>query len=136
MLNEDREKHIFAVAEMMYDEAKKRGMTKEEANEMFTLGLMHDIGYKFSDINSEHPKEGGEILKKLGYKYHKEVSEHGNPNAEFTTALEILNLADMSVGPTGEIVGADKRVADIGARYGKESKEYTNAVKTKERLGI
>ena len=50
---------------------------KEFIEDMFILGLLHDLGYEFAKTKLEHSEIGGTILKKNGYKYWKEVYYHG-----------------------------------------------------------
>ena len=47
MITEEREKHIFAVAELMQKYGKEKKFSDEKCNELYTLGLLHDIGYAF-----------------------------------------------------------------------------------------
>ena len=39
----------------------------------------------------------------------------------------LLNLADMTTGRHGEHAIIEQRLADIGARYGTESRQYVDA---------
>ena len=64
--------------------------------DMFYLGIVHDIGYEFVEDQPKHEKKGGEILKKLDFKYWKEVYYHGNPTIEYDSPeLMLLNYADL-----------------------------------------
>ena len=61
-MDENRVKHSLAVANKMVELNKK--LNKED---IFLIGYLHDIGYKFLRNNhdiSMHNKIGGEILKK------------------------------------------------------------------------
>ena len=123
MITEDRINHIMAVARLMKDNAEKVGLDKQE---MFTLGLLHDIGYEFGD-SEEHHILGAEILKKQNYKYYKEVLYHGKPNTEFTsTAFDLLNYADMHIDKKGNFVSFENRLKDIAERRGEDSIPYIN----------
>lgn len=123
-IDENRIKHIFSVARLMKDNAEKFGLSQEE---MFTLGLLHDIGYEFGK-SEEHHTIGGEVLEKQNYKYYKEVLYHGKPNCGYnSTALDLLNFADMSVNRLGEVVGFEKRLEDIKTRRGENSPHYQNS---------
>lgn len=46
MITENREKHIFNVARLMKEKAPLLHLNEEE---MFTLGILHDIGYEFDE---------------------------------------------------------------------------------------
>jgi len=69
MIDNDRLKHIVEVAKLMKEKAEIVGLDKEE---MFTLGILHDIGYEFGE-NNDHNFVGFEILDKQNYKYANEV---------------------------------------------------------------
>lgn len=118
MIDDNRYKHIRGVAELMRQIAPQ-GLE----NEMFTLGLLHDIGYLYQP--KDHNIFGGNMLKEQGYKYWREVYWHGVPNAEYTSAaLDLLNSADMQINAYGEQVSYAERLDDIGTRYGKDSSQY------------
>ena len=85
------------------------------------------MGYEYGN-NSNHEHIGGEILKRNGYKYWREVYYHGDINTEYTSLfLEILNKADMQIDKYGNDVGYDRRLEDIKSRYGEDSKTYKDA---------
>ena len=124
MIDEDRNKHIFAVARLMKENAEKIGLDKQE---MFTLGLLHDIGYEFGG-SEEHHTVGAEILRKQNYKYYKEVLYHGKPNTGYSSkALDLLNFADMHIDKKGNFVSFEDRLEDIKSRRGEDSPHYKNS---------
>jgi len=126
----DRIKHSLSVANKMMEIGKHKGLNDSQLQELFVLGYNHDIGYKFCSNNIKHNTVGGEILKNNGYKYWKEVYYHGNPDAEYNSLfLKILNMADMQIDKYGNDVGYDKRLEDIKARYGENSKPYISSSK-------
>ena len=126
-MDEDRLNHSIAVARKMIEIGKEYNLSEEELQDLFLLGFNHDIGYEFGD-NSCHENIGGEILKRNGYKYWKEVYYHGDINTEYKSLfLEILNKADMQIDKYGNDVGYDKRLEDIKSRYGENSKIYKDA---------
>ena len=131
MIDNDRNSHIFAVARLMKEKAKDVGLDEEE---MFTLGLLHDIGYEFGD-SEEHHINGYNILKKQNYKYAKEVLYHGKPTDEYSSlALDLLNYADMHIDKKGNYVKYYDRLEDIKYRRGENSPHYQNSKKIIERL--
>ena len=133
-MDEDRLKHSLAVARKMVEIGKEYNLDCNELQDLFVLGLNHDIGYEYGG-NSNHRYIGGEILKGNGYKYWKEVYYHGDVNTEYKSLfLEILNRADMQIDKYGNDVGYDKRLEDIKNRYGKESKTYMDAKILVEKL--
>ena len=91
-------KHSEAVGRVM------RKISKENQDEMYVLGLLHDIGkaYGFKD----HELTGFELMNKMGFKYSREIMYHGRLQNEYnSSALNILNAADLSVDSTGQIIG-------------------------------
>ena len=131
MIDNDRNAHIFAVARLMKEKAKDVGLDEEE---MFTLGLLHDIGYEFGD-SEEHHISGYNILTKQNYKYSKEVLYHGKPTDEYSSlALDLLNYADMHIDKKGNYVKYYDRLEDIKSRRGENSPHYQNSKKIIEGL--
>lgn len=126
MIDNDRIKHIFAVAKLMKDNAKNVGL---DAEEMFTLGLLHDIGYEFGG-SEEHHLNGFKVLEKQNYKYSQEVLYHGKPTIEYSSkALDLLNYADMHIDKKGNFVEFEDRLEDIKNRRGEDSPHYQNSKK-------
>jgi len=126
MIDNDRLKHIVEVAKLMKEKAEIVGLDKEE---MFTLGILHDIGYEFGE-NNDHNFVGFEILDKQNYKYANEVLYHGKPNSKYQSlALDLLNFADMHIDKSGEYVSYEQRLEDIKIRRGESSLAYINSQK-------
>lgn len=124
-MDEHRLKHALSVARKMVEIADKINLNENEKEICFLIGYNHDIGYEFTDEEINHNKVGGEILKKTGFKYWREIYYHGESDTEFTsTYLNILNQADMQIDRYGNDVGYDKRLEDIRNRYGKNSIIY------------
>ena len=139
---DNRIAHMHGVAEYMYAHADKYNLIPEE---MYFLGLNHDIGY----INGKegHEDFGGELLHTLGIS--KELSDiiswHGTtPNEykelhvcfddEIPDALILLWEADMHIDLSGKDVGYKARLEDIGNRHGFDSKPYQTCKATIEWL--
>ena len=93
----DRANHSLTVAKQMYEKALEKTGDEFYAKKMFHLGLVHDIGYQFTENRKEHAHVGGEFLKEEGYEYWKEVYDHGDPNLTERPSDEwfLLNIADM-----------------------------------------
>ena len=109
----------------MQEIGKNLKLTEEELDELFVLGLNHDIGYENSEDGKNHGKIGGEILRKSGFKYWKEVYYHGMLTNEYSSKfLDILNCADMQIDKYGNDVGFEGRLEDIKSRYGEHSIVY------------
>lgn len=128
-MDDDRLKHSLAVARKMVEIAKEKQLSEESQQELFVLGLNHDIGYEYGE-NVNHNIIGGNILKESNYKYWKEVYFHGNPDTSYKSLyLDILNMADMQVDKTGNNVSYEERLEDIKNRYGIDSREYLDSKK-------
>lgn len=126
-MNFDRLKHSYRVAIKMQDIGKKLKLESNQINELFILGLNHDIGYQFTNNHTIHNRIGGKNLKQTNYKYWKEVYYHGETNIEYNSLyLDILNLSDIQIDKYGNNVGFDKRLIDIKKRYGEDSNTYKN----------
>lgn len=124
----DRLNHSYVIGKKMIQIGKELKLEEKELNDLFLLGLNHDIGYEFTKKGINHNKIGGTILKNNGYKYWKEVYYHGEVNEKYNSLyLTILNKADMQIDKYGNDVGYDKRLQDIKNRYGEKSIVYINA---------
>ena len=124
-MNIDRLKHSYSVAIKMQEIGRKLELKKEQIDELFVLGLNHDIGYHFTKDHTIHNRIGGEILKQSNYKYWEEVYYHGDIEPEYQSLyLDILNLADMQIDKYGNDVGFEQRLIDVKSRYTEESIVY------------
>ena len=128
-ISDDRLLHMRGVAERAYELAGELfGWPEEKRREMFVMGFLHDVGYRFVEQQTEHEECGGRILGSSGYGYWREIQHHGAPDSTFwSDELLILNMADMETGPNGDHVTMVERLRDIGDRYGDESEQYTRA---------
>jgi HD superfamily phosphodiesterase len=129
-IDDNRLKHMRAVGNRAYDLARDLFEWPEnKCREMLVLGFLHDIGYMFSEHQSQHAWVGADLLTQLGYKHAYEVRFHGAPKPPHQTqAMLILNLADMTVDHTGQPVAMSQRVAQIETRYGEDSPQYRDAL--------
>ena len=133
MIDSDRLMHSYAVAKKMVEIGKNKNLNEDELKDLFTIGFNHDIGYEYTVNGENHNKVGGEILKKSGFKYWKEVYYHGMLTNEYSSLyLDILNCADMQIDKKGNDVWFEKRLNDIESRYGKDSIVLQRCVKMVE----
>lgn len=136
MISKSRWQHILGVArkaKILADKLKPNNV--QYAEDMFLLGIMHDLGYEFIESNASHAAIGGEILKRSGYQYWQEVTQHGDETVDdMTDELFILNCADMSTGPNGEDFTFDERLKEIAQRFGKDADAYKKCVVEVEKL--
>ena len=127
-MDENRCLHSLGVAKKMVVIGKSKGLKASALNDLFTLGIVHDIGYEFGPGN-EHQKLGGLVLKENGYRNWQEVYYHGLIQNEYSSLfLDILNQADMQIDKKGKDVGYEGRLADIKSRYGEGSNVYASCV--------
>lgn len=125
-LSNNRLLHVNAVARFMYEHAEGDSGYKQD---MYILGLLHDIGY-ISGESKDHSKTGGLMLKKNHYKYWEEVQYHGQIEAigvYNSYELDLLNSADLQINSKGELIGVEARLLDIKNRYGEDSLQFRNA---------
>lgn len=136
MISENRWQHILGVARKAKMLAGKLKPGDEQyAEDMFLLGVMHDLGYEFMESNASHAAIGGEILKRSGYRFWKEVALHGDETVEnITDELFILNCADMMTGSCGENFTFDERLEEIASRFGKDAVAYKKCVVEVQKL--
>lgn len=136
MISESRWRHILGVArkaKILADKLKPNNV--QYAEDMFLLGIMHDLGYEFIESNASHAYVGGEILKRNNYQFWSEVSLHGDETVKnMSDELFILNCADMSTGPNGEDFTFDERLKEIAQRFGKDADAYKKCVVEVEKL--
>ena len=119
MITDCRKKHIWAVAQLMLEYGKQRGKSKQDCEALYTLGLLHDIGYAFLEEKEykTHNIVGGNLLKQQGYQYWQEVYYHGVVNSPYQSEfLDLLNVADMHVDSEGNYVTFQERLQDISTR--------------------
>ena len=130
MITPSRWQHILGVARKCKEFAGKlKPCDNKFAEDMFLLGMLHDIGYGFTDNNASHAYVGGEILKRAGYRHWEEVALHGNETVkDMSDELFIVNCADMSTGPNGENFTFDDRLDEIASRFGKDTDAYKKCV--------
>ncbi len=136
LLPTERIIHMYGVAEWMYEHAEEYGCLNKE--EMYLLGLLHDIGYIYG--KDDHERKGARLLGTETY-YGRLIQAHGWTPQEYMDrnscfASEIPNemillwTADMMVDLTGTPVGFEARLKDIGDRYGIDSDAYRMCFET------
>ncbi|MBR1600405.1 MAG: HDOD domain-containing protein [Alphaproteobacteria bacterium] len=71
MISENRWRHILGVARKCKKYAAKfKPDDSKYAEDMFLLGMLHDMGYEFMESNASHAAVGGEILKRNNFRYY------------------------------------------------------------------
>ena len=120
--------HMRSVAELMYERALEWTGDEEYAEEMYVLGLLHDVGYILG--SDSHGAKGADILERGNYSHADAVRFHGKADVadeELTREVILLQWCDMSVLPGGRKVPVAERLEDVGARYGFDSGTYADS---------
>ena len=136
-ISNDRISHMHAIAEYMYKHAKDYGL-EDEKEQLYVLGLLHDIGAMRGPENHAH--NGSDIMRmmEMSQKWLTVIDTHSMSPTEYckyyglersqVPAIQILMWdADMHFGPSGEYMTwkecADKRQAEWN-RLGKDVNMY------------
>ena len=99
---------------------------KEFAEDMFLLGLVHEIAEEFTDYPSFFNGVGESILSRNGYKYAKEVGNYKIGCCHYKSeALNILNTALLMTSFDGKEITVKEKFDEIaGSIMGVNSQEY------------
>lgn len=138
MISENKLKHSIGVARNCYNIAISLGLSEDDAKASFVMGLLHDIGYEQCGVCG-HAKVSGEYIDKFlknGYAINNAISTHGDGKSCYSIWHKILNTADLTTSYLGEAVSAQERIDGIKDFHGKDSKQYKNAVKMANLLGL
>lgn len=137
-----RIKHMHSVAELMFDRYPLFQCKYLSRDEIYILGLNHDIGYiggktlhefrgagmfaEFCEFGLKHPIT--ECIFNHGYTPAEYMKKYNCTKEEIPDELVLLWWADMCVESggehAGEIVGFQGRLDGIEKRYGKDSEPY------------
>lgn len=129
MIADETMKHMLEVARFMYNHADLiyDNPTEEQKRDLFTLGFVHDIGKEFEKKDKEyHGLVGAKMLRRLGYAFSDEVSEHGF-EYDTTPELWLLNYADWCIASDGTEMTPRLRLKNIYKCHTGRSKAYRHA---------
>lgn len=137
-MTKERIKHSRRVAEKMREMAKELKPYNEEFHEeMYTLGLIHDMGYETAENKNTYAETSGMNLWRQNYPYWREVFHHGKPTVEYSSiALYLLNVADITTDEFGNDVTAEERLSDIIENDGENSNKYSDILELANSLKI
>ncbi len=144
-ISDDKLHHIISVARKAYILAKDMGYDETFARRMFMLGWNHDIGYEFSEKQSEHPELSANMClnllsnstdKSIMIDSYRAIKNHGSYTEHKSIEWKILNMADMLVDSKGNFVTAIERLDDIKTRYGRYSDQYLTACDICHQIGL
>lgn len=135
VISKDRIAHMHGVAEYMYAHAADYKLDPEE---MYILGLLHDIGY-IQGFKEGHEQYGAEMLfqklplrglsMKCCIERHSQIPQSFSWNSELCRKQYLLLEADMKIDGKGRYAGYNGRLKDIAERYGSESEVYKKCAK-------
>ena len=118
---------MLSVAKLMKKECLNNGYSNSYAEDMFILGLVHDIGYVEMPLRLV---QSNSVNEQAVLKYTNEIKYHGIPNCGFISKeLDLLNWADMHINIKGEYVAFEERLQDIKSRRGENSQAYISSLK-------
>lgn len=101
---------------------------KDFANDMFILGLIHEVGFEFTTLDIVANEIGGSALKRNGYKYWEEASHFGIGHCQYKSeALDILNTAILTTSEDGEDISVEEKLEETAnSIMGENSIQYGN----------
>jgi putative nucleotidyltransferase with HDIG domain len=126
--------HSAAVARKAASLANQVGLADRDV--LVAAAYLHDIGYApVLAVEGFHPLDGGVHLRSTGHErlaalvaHHGGAAEEavlrdladalGDFRREDSDAARILDYCDLTVGPNGEDMTPEERLADVEARYG------------------
>ncbi|HLH45888.1 MAG TPA: HD domain-containing protein [Acidimicrobiales bacterium] len=129
-----RWEHSKAVAAKAADVADRLGLAERDV--LVAAAYLHDIGYApVLAVAAFHPLDGGRHLRELGEeRLAVLVANHGGAaeeallrelaaelaqfQREDSDVARVLDYCDLSVGPSGQAMTPEERLADVEARYG------------------
>ena len=114
----NRYKHCHNVGLRMYSYAKDiLGWDEIKCQEMFMLGVTHDLSYELESDMYAHDELGAMLLD--GYKYANEIRYHSFiQNQYISPELLLLYFADATIDGAGNRVTFKQRDDDLVKRYG------------------
>jgi putative nucleotidyltransferase with HDIG domain len=129
--------HAQAVADVARELAD--GLTGEDADVLVAAAYLHDIGYAAElAVTGFHPLDGATHLRALGHErlaglvaHHTRARHEARLRgleaalADFEDEDSVVSAAlaycDLITGPSGERMTPERRLIDVGARYGSGS---------------
>jgi len=128
LIAKEKMAHMHGVAEYMYEHAEENGLIPDE---MYILGLLHDIGYLYG--SEGHEENGAALLHRMGFENHWHVLWHGTSPKDYLqytsrenlpAELILLMEANMKIGLSGEEIGYENRLKEMANIYGLASEQY------------
>ena len=137
-LKESRIRHSMGVANFLFAYAKSHDWSKEETEDLYLTGLLHDIGYIDNPKGTDHGRLGAEILKRNGLNAEicELISCHGRFIENPSRKQALLWLADLCVNRDGDYIGYQKRYESIKERYKNDPERLFQVYRILEYLQI
>lgn len=144
-LNENKVKHMLAVAKKCYSLAKdpELDLSEQDCRAAFFMGYIHDIGYAFTEstfTDNNHAVLGANIGAYSFAGHDTEIfyaiKNHGKPDLKDSLFLRILNIADLTTDYEGKDITIYEKISYIGKKYGENSVQYNNAFRLATQLNL
>lgn len=137
-LKESRIRHSMGVANFLFAYAKSHDWSKEETEDLYLTGLLHDIGYIDNPKGTDHGRLGAEILKRNGLNAEicELISCHGRFIENPSRKQALLWLADLCGNRDGDYIGYQKRYESIKERYKNDPERLFQVYRILEYLQI
>lgn len=137
-LKESRIRHSMGVANFLFAYTKSHDWSKEETEDLYLTGLLHDIGYIDNPKGTDHGRLGAEILKRNGLNAEicELISCHGRFIENPSRKQALLWLADLCVNRDGGYIGYQKRYESIKERYKNDPERLFQVYRILEYLQI
>ena len=118
--------HCHNVGLRMYSYAKKHlGWPSDKCQDMYVLGMMHDLGYELDADAFRHDEAMAKALNRMGYKYSNEIYYHSRMQQKYDSPeMRLLYFGDMAVDGKGNWVTFNERLDDLKKRHGENSEVY------------
>ncbi len=109
------------------------------------LGWNHDVGYEFTEKQSEHLAISADMylnfiaVTKINDQQdmiYQAIKYHGHYTENKTEEWKILTSADMLIDSKGNEVDVMERLSDIRERYGEHSEQYITACDVCYQIGL
>lgn len=120
-LSQSKILHSMGVANFLYTYATSHYYDRKTAQDLYLVGLLHDIGYLDNHTGIQHGEKGATILERNGYDKHycDIIAHHGALTDVISEHQQLLWLADLCIDHQGNFIGYESRYNSICQRYSK-----------------
>lgn len=130
LLNNNRLAHSIGVANFLYTYGLTHNYSAKDTQNLYLMGLLHDIGYLDNPSGANHAAKGSDILRRNGFhqKFTNCIRFHGKvPEKQpISKNQKLLWLGDLCINHRGDFVGYHTRFQSISLRYKSDDRRYQN----------